>query len=92
MERFGERCQERSGLSSTDTSHGAAAHTPTVVNPSGAGLAGRTPVVSHSATPNTRLVQERLRAAQVANTTTADLAQKQKLVRTVHFICSDLLP
>ncbi|XP_029590954.1 anillin isoform X1 [Salmo trutta] len=81
MERFGERCQERSGLSSTDTSHGAAAHTPTVVNPSGAGLAGRTPVVSHSGTPNTRLVQERLRAAQVANTTTADLAQKQKLER-----------
>uniref|UniRef100_A0A4W5PJL3 Anillin n=1 Tax=Hucho hucho TaxID=62062 RepID=A0A4W5PJL3_9TELE len=81
MERFGERCQERSGLSSTDTSHGAAAHTPTVVSPSGAGLAGRTPVVSQSGTPNTRLVHERLRAAQVGNTTTADLAQKQKLER-----------
>ncbi|XP_045077986.1 anillin-like isoform X2 [Coregonus clupeaformis] len=81
MERFGERCQERSGLSSADTSHGAAARTPTVVNPSGAGLAGRTPVVSQSGTPNTRLVQETLRAAQVANTTTADLAQKQKLER-----------
>uniref|UniRef100_A0A8C7FLJ9 Anillin n=1 Tax=Oncorhynchus kisutch TaxID=8019 RepID=A0A8C7FLJ9_ONCKI len=63
MERFGERCQERS------------------VNSSGAGLVGHTPVVSHSGTPNTRLVQERLRAAQVANTTTADLAQKQKLER-----------
>uniref|UniRef100_A0A8C8IXJ1 Anillin n=1 Tax=Oncorhynchus tshawytscha TaxID=74940 RepID=A0A8C8IXJ1_ONCTS len=63
MERFGERCQERS------------------VNSSGAGLVGHTPVVSHSGTPNTRLVQERLRAAQVASTTTADLAQKQKLER-----------
>ncbi|KAM9414532.1 anillin-like isoform 2-T2 [Salvelinus alpinus] len=76
MERFGERCQEHSSLSSTDTSHGAAARTPTVVNPSGAGLAGHTPVVSQSGTPNTRLVKERLRAAQLANTTTADLAQK----------------
>ncbi|CDQ75005.1 unnamed protein product [Oncorhynchus mykiss] len=65
MERFGERCQERSGL----------------INSSGAGLVGHTPVVSHSGTPNTRLVQERLRAAQFANTTTADLAQKQKLER-----------
>uniref|UniRef100_A0A8C7PU36 Anillin n=1 Tax=Oncorhynchus mykiss TaxID=8022 RepID=A0A8C7PU36_ONCMY len=64
MERFGERCQERS------------------VNPSGAGLAGRTPVVSQSVTPNTRLVQERLRAAQAANTATTALAQKQKLVCT----------
>uniref|UniRef100_A0A8C8HXN6 Anillin n=1 Tax=Oncorhynchus tshawytscha TaxID=74940 RepID=A0A8C8HXN6_ONCTS len=59
MERFGERCQERS------------------VNPSGAGLAGHTPVVSQSVTPNTRLVQERLRGAQAATTA---LAQKQKLV------------
>uniref|UniRef100_A0A4W5NUP3 Anillin n=1 Tax=Hucho hucho TaxID=62062 RepID=A0A4W5NUP3_9TELE len=79
MERFGERCQERSGLSSPATSHGTATRTPTVVNPPGAGLAGRTPVVSQSVTPNTRLVQERLRAAQVANTAT--LAQKQKLER-----------
>ncbi|XP_041759281.2 anillin isoform X1 [Coregonus clupeaformis] len=81
MERFGERRQERSDLSSPATSHGAAARTPTVVNPSGAGLTGRTPVVSQSVTPNTRLVQERLRAAQAANTATADLAQKQKLER-----------
>ncbi|XP_029588058.1 anillin-like isoform X3 [Salmo trutta] len=81
MGRFGERCQERSGLSSPATSHGAATRTPTVVNPSGAGLAGRTPVVSQSVTPNTRLVQERLRAAQAANTATAALAQKQKLER-----------
>ncbi|XP_055732883.1 anillin-like isoform X3 [Salvelinus fontinalis] len=80
MERFGERCQERSGLSSPATCHGAATHNPNVVNPSRAGLAGRTPVVSQSVTPNTRLVQERLRAAQAANTATA-LAQKQKLER-----------
>ena len=31
-------------------------------------------------TPNTRLVQERLRGAQAASTATADLTQKQKLV------------
>ncbi|XP_070292611.1 anillin-like isoform X6 [Salvelinus sp. IW2-2015] len=80
MERFGERCQERSGLSSPATCHGAATHNPNVVNLSRAGLAGRTPVVSQSVTPNTRLVQERLRAAQAANTATA-LAQKQKLER-----------
>uniref|UniRef100_A0A8C7M9I4 Anillin n=1 Tax=Oncorhynchus kisutch TaxID=8019 RepID=A0A8C7M9I4_ONCKI len=64
MERFGERCQERS------------------VNPSGADLAGRTPVVSQSVTPNTRLVQERLRGAQAANTATTALTQKHKLVCT----------
>ncbi|XP_021428008.2 anillin isoform X3 [Oncorhynchus mykiss] len=81
MERFGERCQERSGLSSPATCHGAATRNPNIVNPSGAGLAGRTPVVSQSVTPNTRLVQERLRAAQAANTATTALAQKQKLER-----------
>uniref|UniRef100_A0A6Q2YVK8 Anillin n=1 Tax=Esox lucius TaxID=8010 RepID=A0A6Q2YVK8_ESOLU len=63
MERFGERCQQRS------------------VNPSGEGLAGRTSVVSQSVTPNTKLVQERLKAAQAAHTATADLTLKQKLVR-----------
>ncbi|XP_035651530.1 anillin-like isoform X3 [Oncorhynchus keta] len=78
MERFGERCQERSGLSSPATCHGAATRNPNIVNPSGAGLAGRTPVVSQSVTPNTRLVQERLRGAQTATTA---LAQKQKLER-----------
>ncbi|KAL0962138.1 hypothetical protein UPYG_G00336210 [Umbra pygmaea] len=81
MERFGEKCQERSGLSSPATSQGAAARTPVVVNPSGAGLAGRTPMVSQSVTPNTRLVQDRLKASQVAHTTTADLTQKQKQER-----------
>uniref|UniRef100_A0A3P8ZRE2 Anillin n=1 Tax=Esox lucius TaxID=8010 RepID=A0A3P8ZRE2_ESOLU len=63
MERFGERCQQRS------------------VNPSGEGLAGRTSVVSQSVTPNTKLVQERLKAAQAAHTATADLTLKQKLER-----------
>ncbi|KAL3044243.1 hypothetical protein OYC64_003978 [Pagothenia borchgrevinki] len=61
LERFGEKCQERSNLSS----------------PAGG---SRTPAVTPSSlTPNTRLVQERLRAA--AHTTTADLTQKQKLER-----------
>nr|XP_046182406.1 anillin-like isoform X4 [Oncorhynchus gorbuscha] len=81
MERFGERCQERSGLSSPATCHGAATRNPNIVNPSGTGLASRTPVVSQSVTPNTRLVQERLRGAQAANTATTALAQKQKLER-----------
>ncbi|KAM4630453.1 anillin [Polymixia lowei] len=65
LERFGEKCQERSSQSS-----------PTV----GSGQA-KTPSVTPSVTPNTRLVQERLRAAQAANTTTADLTQRQKLER-----------
>ncbi|XP_020360890.1 anillin isoform X6 [Oncorhynchus kisutch] len=81
MERFGERCQERSGLSSPATCHGAATRNPNIVNPSGADLAGRTPVVSQSVTPNTRLVQERLRGAQAANTATTALTQKHKLER-----------
>uniref|UniRef100_A0A8C9X7M4 Anillin n=1 Tax=Sander lucioperca TaxID=283035 RepID=A0A8C9X7M4_SANLU len=64
LERFGERCQERTNQSSP------------------AGTHAKTPTVTPSAvTPNTRLVQERLRAAQAASTTTADLAQRQKLER-----------
>ncbi|XP_033986900.1 anillin isoform X2 [Trematomus bernacchii] len=64
LERFGEKCQERSNLSS----------------PAGGSRTPRTPAVTPSSlTPNTRLVQERLRAA--AHTTTADLTQKQKLER-----------
>lgn len=76
LERFGERCQERS----THSSPAAGACqgqtqtcTPTVTQ-------GRTPTLTPSVTPNTRLVQERLRAAQSANTATADLTQKQKMV------------
>ncbi|KAM9306378.1 anillin [Pholidichthys leucotaenia] len=65
LERFGERCQEHSNES-----------TPVRV-----ASQARTPAVTLSATPNTRLVQERLRAAQAASTTTADLAQRQKMER-----------
>uniref|UniRef100_A0A3B4ZML3 Anillin n=1 Tax=Stegastes partitus TaxID=144197 RepID=A0A3B4ZML3_9TELE len=69
LERFGERCQERNN-------HGS---------PSGVTTQTKTPTVTPSVTPNTRLVQERLRAAQSANTTSADLTQRQKLVGR----CSD---
>ncbi|XP_019117138.2 anillin isoform X2 [Larimichthys crocea] len=66
LERFGERCQERNNQSS----------------PAGGTTHAKTPSVTPSAvTPNTRMVQERLRAAQAAHTTTADLAQRQKLER-----------
>lgn len=66
LERFGEKCQERTNTSSPA---GGINHT-------------KTPTVTPSSvTPNTRLVQERLRAAQAANTATADLTLKQKLER-----------
>uniref|UniRef100_A0A672ZQ59 Anillin n=1 Tax=Sphaeramia orbicularis TaxID=375764 RepID=A0A672ZQ59_9TELE len=65
LERFGERCQERTNLSS----------------PAGGTVQAKTPTVTPSVTPNTRLVQEKLRAAQDAKTTTADLTQRQKLER-----------
>ncbi|XP_051811722.1 anillin isoform X3 [Acanthochromis polyacanthus] len=65
LERFGEKCQERNNQGS---SSGVTAHS-------------KTPTVTPSVTPNTRLVQERLRAAQAANTATADLTQRQKLER-----------
>ncbi|XP_056153918.1 anillin [Lampris incognitus] len=65
LERFGERCQERSNHSS----------------PAGGAAQAKTPSGTPSVTPNTRLVQERLGAAQAANTTTADLTQKQKMER-----------
>ncbi|XP_034021420.1 anillin, partial [Thalassophryne amazonica] len=58
LERFGERCQERSPVQRPTK-----ANTPT------------------SVTPNTRLMQEKLRAAQTASTATADLTQRQKLER-----------
>ncbi|KAK5911670.1 hypothetical protein CgunFtcFv8_005824 [Champsocephalus gunnari] len=61
LERFGEKCQERSTLSSPAGGSRTPAGTPS------------------SLTPNTRLVQERLRAA--THTTTADLTQRQKLER-----------
>ncbi|XP_035536822.1 anillin isoform X2 [Morone saxatilis] len=66
LERFGERCQERTNHSS----------------PAGGTPQAKTPTVTPSSvTPNSRLVQERFRAAQTANTTTADLTQRQKLER-----------
>ncbi|XP_071355545.1 anillin isoform X2 [Trachinotus anak] len=65
LERFGERCQERT------------THSP----PVGGAIQAKTSTVTPAVTPNTRLVQERLRAAQAANTTTADLAQRQKMER-----------
>lgn len=65
LERFGERYQDRTNQSS----------------PAGGIAHGKAPNVTPSAvTPNTRLAQERFRAAQAANTTTADLTQRQKLV------------
>ncbi|KAJ7991472.1 hypothetical protein DPEC_G00284220 [Dallia pectoralis] len=81
MERFGERCQERSGLSSPATSQGAASRNLAAVNHPGEGLSGPSPVVSQSVASNTKSVQERLKAAQSANTATANLTQKQKLER-----------
>ncbi|KAK2829970.1 hypothetical protein Q5P01_017901 [Channa striata] len=65
LERFGERCQEHTNQSS-----------PAV----GANQA-KTSTKPPSVTPNTRLVQEKLRAAQAESTTTAELAQRQKLER-----------
>ncbi|XP_029299475.1 anillin isoform X2 [Cottoperca gobio] len=66
LERFGERCQERSNQSS----------------PAGGSTHTKTPTVTpSSASPNTQRVHERLRAAQAAQTTTADLTQRQKLER-----------
>ncbi|XP_068432298.1 anillin isoform X3 [Clinocottus analis] len=66
LERFGERCQERSNQNS----------------PAGGAAQSKTPSVTPSSvTPNTRLVQEKLKAARAANTTTADLTQRQKQER-----------
>ncbi|CAK6970100.1 anillin isoform X3 [Scomber scombrus] len=65
LERFGERCQERSNHSS----------------PAGSTPQAKTPTGTPSVTPNTRLMQERIKAAQAEKTTTADLTQKQKLER-----------
>uniref|UniRef100_A0A671WEI3 Anillin n=1 Tax=Sparus aurata TaxID=8175 RepID=A0A671WEI3_SPAAU len=62
LERFGEKCQERTNQSSA----------------AGSTANDKILTVTPSVTPNTRLVQERLRAAQAANTATADLTQRQK--------------
>ncbi|XP_067366464.1 anillin isoform X2 [Channa argus] len=65
LERFGERCQEHSNQSS----------------PAVGSIQAKSSTITPSVTPNTRLVQEKLRAAQTENTTTAELAQRQKLER-----------
>ncbi|XP_062266519.1 anillin isoform X2 [Platichthys flesus] len=65
LERFGEKCQQRNNQSS----------------PAGGTIQAKTPTVTPSVTPNTRLVQDRLKASQAANTTTADLTQKQRMER-----------
>ncbi|XP_035039208.2 anillin isoform X2 [Hippoglossus stenolepis] len=65
LERFGEKCQERNNQSS----------------PAGGTIQAKTPTVTPSVTPNTRLAQDRLKASQAANTTTADLTQRQKMER-----------
>lgn len=69
LERFGERCQERSNLRTNPST------------PAGGSTHPKTPAGAASVTPNTRLVQEKLRAAQSAQTATADLTQRQKLER-----------
>lgn len=65
LERFGEKCQERANHST----------------PSGSRSQSKTPIVTSAVTPNTRLVQEKLRAAQSAKTTSADLTLRQKMER-----------
>lgn len=64
LERFGERCQQHK-------EQGAPPRAPTPA---------RSAPSTASVTPNTKLVQERLRAAQAAHTATAELTQKQKMV------------
>uniref|UniRef100_A0A3B5L2B6 Anillin n=1 Tax=Xiphophorus couchianus TaxID=32473 RepID=A0A3B5L2B6_9TELE len=63
LERFGERCQQHK-------EQGAPPRAPTPA---------RSAPSTASVTPNTKLVQERLRAAQAAHTATAELTQKQKM-------------
>lgn len=62
LERFEERCHDRSNHSSPTRTMAATITTPSV-------------------TPNTRLVQERLRTAQASSTATADLTQRHKMER-----------
>uniref|UniRef100_A0A3B3ULI4 Anillin n=1 Tax=Poecilia latipinna TaxID=48699 RepID=A0A3B3ULI4_9TELE len=65
LERFGERCQQHK-------EQGAPPRAPTPA---------RSAPSTASVTPNTKLVQERLRAAQAAHTATAELTQRQKMER-----------
>lgn len=79
LERFGERCQERSNLRTNPST------------PAGGSTHPKTPAGAASVTPNTRLVQEKLRAAQSAQTATADLTQRQKLVGLSRHATHELL-
>uniref|UniRef100_A0A3B3ZAZ5 Anillin n=1 Tax=Periophthalmus magnuspinnatus TaxID=409849 RepID=A0A3B3ZAZ5_9GOBI len=63
LERFGEKCNERANPST----------------PAGSRSQPKTPTMTSAVTPNTRLVQEKLRAAQTAKTTSADLTQRHKM-------------
>uniref|UniRef100_H3DLD4 Anillin n=1 Tax=Tetraodon nigroviridis TaxID=99883 RepID=H3DLD4_TETNG len=63
LERFGERCQERSHPSTPAGGVKVPSMTPSAV------------------TPNSRLMAERFRATQAANTSTAELTQRQKMER-----------
>ncbi|KAJ0003599.1 hypothetical protein NQD34_008697 [Periophthalmus magnuspinnatus] len=65
LERFGEKCNERANPST----------------PAGSRSQPKTPTMTSAVTPNTRLVQEKLRAAQTAKTTSADLTQRHKMER-----------
>ncbi|KAJ3609176.1 hypothetical protein NHX12_023700 [Muraenolepis orangiensis] len=79
LERFGERCQERATHQGTPTGTGGTqAKNPGVGTPTGT---GGTQAKNPGVTPNTRLVQEKLRSAQAASTTSSDLTQRQKLER-----------
>uniref|UniRef100_A0A3B3ZAF2 Anillin n=1 Tax=Periophthalmus magnuspinnatus TaxID=409849 RepID=A0A3B3ZAF2_9GOBI len=68
LERFGEKCNERANPST----------------PAGSRSQPKTPTMTSAVTPNTRLVQEKLRAAQTAKTTSADLTQRHKMVIWTH--------
>uniref|UniRef100_A0A672FLW4 Anillin, actin binding protein n=1 Tax=Salarias fasciatus TaxID=181472 RepID=A0A672FLW4_SALFA len=96
LERFEERCQERAlhppPQARTPAGGPAQARTPAggpaqARTPAGGPAQARTPAGgpaqsrTPAGTPNTKLVQDRLRAAQNANTSTADLTQRQKLER-----------
>ncbi|XP_033831271.1 anillin isoform X2 [Periophthalmus magnuspinnatus] len=65
LERFGEKCNERANPST----------------PAGSRSQPKTPTMTSAVTPNTRLVQEKLRAAQTTKTTSADLTQRHKMER-----------
>ncbi|XP_029369717.1 anillin isoform X2 [Echeneis naucrates] len=72
LERFGERCQERANPAQVSKQ---------TKTPIGGIIQDKTPTATLTVTPNTQLVQDRLRAAQAVNTTTSDLTRKEKMER-----------